>query len=151
MTILTNKYLQNYIISNKIDTTKPFNLNLSSNQITSIEKDAFKDCNNLVQLSLNDNNLISIEKDAFKDCNNFEYLNLSSNQIPFIENKYYVTREEILRLIKDLNILELVKNLKSLDKEVDNLDCLIDGNTTLNDIKDKIGKYKQEIIEQINN
>ena len=134
MTILTNKYLQNYIISNKIDTTKPFNLNLSSNQIT------------------------SIEKDAFKDCNNFEYLNLSSNQIPFIENKYYVTREEILRLIKDLNILELVKNLKSLDKEVDNVDCLIDGNTTLNDIKDKIGdikdkisKYKQEIIEQIIN
>lgn len=42
-------------------------------------------------------------------------------------------------------------NLGSLYNRVKNTDYLIDGNTTLNDIKNKIAKYKQEQIQEIIN
>ena len=94
------------------------------------------------KLDLSYNKLTSIEKGTFDGLDKLTSLNLYGNNMTSIVNQYYGSREEILELIEKLN---------SLDSEVDNVDCLVDGNTTLNDIKDKIDKYRKQIIQEIIN
>ena len=126
MTIPTQQLIQIHIAGHNIDTTKPFWLDLSKNnitsiekgafdglhnlnglylpcnQISSIEKDAFDGLDKLEWLGLSNNQISSIEKDAFDGLNNLKWLNLSNNQISSIENKHYESRKEILELINDL-------------------------------------------------
>ena len=126
MTIPTQQLIQIHIAGHNIDTTKPFWLDLSKNnitsiekgafdglhnlnglylpcnQISSIEKDAFDGLDKLEWLGLSNNQISSIEKDAFDGLNNLKWLNLSNNQISSIENKHYESRAEILKLINDL-------------------------------------------------
>ena len=108
MITLTKEYIQQYIKDNNIDTTRPFALNfncLSTNfpyQINFIADDAFEGLTNLELLGLACHGITSIRKDAFDDCKILKWLNLDGNQISNIENKYYESREEILKLINGL-------------------------------------------------
>lgn len=64
----------------KLPTTLIY-LNVSFNEITSIEKDAFFGLTSLVGLFLNDNRLESIPVGCFKDLNMLKQLDLSNNKL----------------------------------------------------------------------
>lgn len=103
MITLTKEYIQQYIKGNNIDTTKPFHLDFSfPYEINFIADDAFEGLTNLESLGLACHGITSIRKDAFDDCKILKWLNLDGNRIPYIENKCYESREEILELINHL-------------------------------------------------
>jgi hypothetical protein len=144
MTTLTKQYIQKHIKEKNIDTTKPFVLSLCNRGIINIESGVFDNLINLEVLNLHNNQLSSLPADVFDKLVNLTRLDLSNNQIKGIDDdsKYYSNKTKIL---------ELIQNLKSLNNEVQNVDNTIDGNTTLNDIKNNINEYKENIIKDIIN
>lgn len=84
--ILTQQLIRIHIEGHDIDTTKPFHLDFGFPEDFSSLGSKFT----------------SIEEGAFDGLDNLEWLNLCGNQIPYIENKCYESREEILELINNL-------------------------------------------------
>jgi len=96
--------------------------NFESNNINSIESDAFLNCRSLEYLSLANNRLAKVEENNFHFLYSLVQLNLSSNQIVFIENSSF----------KNLN------KLKSCDLNYNNIlsiqNDLFAGLNNLNDL-----------------
>lgn len=71
-------------------------LNLSNNNINSIDYQPYKLPSNLVQLNLHNNNISSLNVSAFKHLQHLEVLDLSSNQISQIDG--YITIPNLWKL-----------------------------------------------------
>jgi hypothetical protein len=85
-------------------------LDLSYNQIGSIEENTFKNLINLKELDLNNNSIITIHTNAFQNLNKTNLIKLESN--PVFENwvvpKRYLLRY-LIRLFTKLEILSIFK------------------------------------------
>jgi hypothetical protein len=94
-----------------IDLVNLEKLNLSYNQIGSIEENTFKNLINLKELYLNNNKIIIIHTNAFQYLINLEILNLSNNQIGSIEENTFKNLINLKELYLNNNkIMTIHKN-----------------------------------------
>lgn len=98
-------------------------LNLSNNQISKIDKNAFKSFENLTKLILRKNKLSEFDPETFKDMKNLETIDLSFNLIK-LQNSFIVHEKlrEILLDYCDIDEISIdafanVKQLESLSLE----------------------------------
>jgi Leucine-rich repeat (LRR) protein len=80
--------------------------NFNTNNISSIETDAFLNCRSLEHLSIAQNRLKSIRENHFHFLFSLIHLNLSYNEIEFIENSSFKNLNKLKTL--DLNYNKLV-------------------------------------------
>jgi Leucine-rich repeat (LRR) protein len=90
-------------ISNAVSQIKL--LKFDSNNISSIEDDAFANLNELKTLFLYNNSLKNLTKNAFSKLFSLEYLNLSTNKIIFIEPGTFQNLNKLLTLDLSQNLL----------------------------------------------
>ena len=148
MITLTKEYIQKHIKRNYIDTTKRFELIFCYGKITSIEKDAFKDCNNLKRLYLHNNKITSIEKDAFKDCNNLTELYLNDNQITSIKKGDFDGLHNLNGLYLPCNQISSIE--QGAFDGLNNLKWLNLSSNPITSIEKKYYESRKEILKLIN-
>jgi Leucine-rich repeat (LRR) protein len=124
------KFLEFHLNQNQINEIKYFSFifgklllaNFDSNQISSIETDAFLNCRSLESLSIAQNRLRNLTENNFHFLFSLIHLNLSFNEINFIEQKTFSNMNKLKSL--DLNYNKLI----SIENE------LFSGLTNLNDL-----------------
>jgi Leucine-rich repeat (LRR) protein len=84
--------------------------NFESNNIDSIEPDAFLNCRSLEYLSLANNRLAKVEENNFHFLYSLIQLNLSSNEIVFIENSSFKNLNKLKSLDLNYNSLLSIQN-----------------------------------------
>ena len=75
-------------------------LDLSNNEIDSIDRDSFKDLNNLEFLKLSSNQIETIDSNLFKSLDTLWQLRINGNQIKFLDEKIF----DILRNIREISL-----------------------------------------------
>jgi Leucine-rich repeat (LRR) protein len=123
-------FLEFHFNQNQIDEIKYFSFifgklllaNFDSNQISSIETDAFLNCRSLQSLSIKQNRLSNLTENNFHFLFSLIHLNLSFNEINFIEQKTFSNLNKLKSL--DLNYNKLI----SIEND------LFYGLTNLNDL-----------------
>jgi Leucine-rich repeat (LRR) protein len=123
-------FLEFHLNQNQINEIKYFSFifgkfllaNFDSNQISSIETDAFLNCRSLQSLSIAQNRLRNLTENNFHFLFSLIHLNLSFNEINFIEHKTFSNLNKLKSL--DLNYNKLV----SIEND------LFVGLTNLNDL-----------------
>jgi Leucine-rich repeat (LRR) protein len=124
------KFLEFHLNQNQINEIKYFSFifgklvlaNFDSNQINSIETDAFLNCRSLQFLSIAQNHLRNLTENNFHFLFSLIHLNLSFNEINFIEQKTFSNLNKLKSL--DLNYNKLI----SIDND------LFLGLSNLNDL-----------------
>jgi Leucine-rich repeat (LRR) protein len=107
-------FLEFYLNQNQINEIKYFSFifgklllaNFDSNQISSIETDAFLNCRSLESLSIAQNRLRNLTENIFHFLFSLIHLNLSFNEINFIEQKTFSNLNKLKSL--DLNHNKLI-------------------------------------------
>jgi Leucine-rich repeat (LRR) protein len=123
-------FLEIHLNQNQINEIKYFSFifgklllaNFDSNQISSIETDAFLNCRSLQSLSIAQNRLSNLTENNFHFLFSLIHLNLSFNEINFIEQKTFSNLNKLKSL--DLNYNKLI----SIEND------LFYGLTNLNDL-----------------
>jgi insulin-like growth factor-binding protein complex acid labile subunit len=123
-------FLEFHFNQNQINEIKYFSFifgklllaNFTSNQISSIETDAFLNCRSLQSLSIAQNQLRNLTENNFHFLFSLIHLNLSFNEINFIEQKTFLNLNKLKSL--DLNYNKLI----SIEND------LFVGLTNLNDL-----------------
>jgi Leucine-rich repeat (LRR) protein len=123
-------FLEFHFNQNQINEIKYFSFifgklllaNFDSNQISSIETDAFLNCRSLQSLSIAQNRLRNLTENNFHFLFSLIHLNLSFNEINFIEHKTFSNLNKLKSL--DLNYNKLI----SIEND------LFSGLTNLNDL-----------------
>jgi insulin-like growth factor-binding protein complex acid labile subunit len=123
-------FLEFHLNQNQINEIKYFSFifgklllaNFDSNQISSIETDAFLNCRSLQSLSIAQNRLSNLTENNFHFLFSLIHLNLSFNEINFIEQKTFRNLNKLKSM--DLNYNKLI----SIEND------LFSGLTNLNDL-----------------
>jgi Leucine-rich repeat (LRR) protein len=123
-------FLEFHLNQNQINEIKYFSFifgrlllaNFDSNQISSIETDAFLNCRSLESLSIAQNQLRNLTENNFHFLFSLIHLNLSFNEINFIEQKTFSNLNKLKSL--DLNYNKMI----SIEND------LFSGLTNLNDL-----------------
>ena len=154
--ILTKQYVQNYIKTNKIDTSKPFALDLSNKGFTSIEAGAFNELVKLKYLYLHNNKLSNVDN-VFNELVNLGALSLYNNNLTSVDNVFngLVSLEALDLHNNQLTSIEVgafngLVNLETLSLSSNNLTSVdISNNEELNffsvDTKTKVYINKDQI------
>jgi Leucine-rich repeat (LRR) protein len=123
-------FLEFHLNQNQINEIKYFSFifgklllaNFDSNQISSIETDAFLNCRSLESLSIAQNRLRNLTENNFHFLFSLIHLNLSSNEINFIEQKTFSNLNKLKSL--DLNYNKLISIENDLFFGLSNLNDL---------------------------
>jgi Leucine-rich repeat (LRR) protein len=111
-------FLEFHLNQNQINEIKYFSFifgklllaNFDSNQISSIETDAFLNCRSLQSLSIAQNRLRNLTENNFHFLFSLIHLNLSFNEINFIEQKTFMNLNKLKSLDFNFNKLTSIKN-----------------------------------------
>lgn len=85
-------------------------LNLSGNEITSVDEDCFQDYSDLTKLSLSRNSIHTLELFAFESLAKLNYLDLSDNRIEVFDNRILERNEKLKFLDLSKNKFMLIEN-----------------------------------------
>jgi Leucine-rich repeat (LRR) protein len=113
-----DSFLEFYLNHNQINEIKYFSftfgklllVNFDSNQISSIEKDAFLNCRSLESLSIAQNRLRNLTENNFHFLFSLTQLNLSFNEISLIENRTFKNLNKLKSLDLNYNRLISIEN-----------------------------------------
>jgi Leucine-rich repeat (LRR) protein len=102
--------------------TNVYILNLSNNQLTTLDKNIFKNLTHLQELHLNANNLSHLDKNIFKNLTHLKELHLNANKLTTLDKDSFKHLTQLREL--HLNANKLTHLYKDIFKNLTNLQYL---------------------------